>query len=294
MQSYDNTNEIRFRRVVEQIDKLPSLPSIATRLIDVVNSPVSSAEDAAELIQNDPGLTTKILRLANSAFYGMPRSVSSVSSAVVILGFNTLRSVALSAAIMNMFDPSDGAFDYKRFWRHSAVCAMNAKSIAKKNMGLLLVDPEGAFCMGILHDIGKLIFARFFPAEYAVAQQYALTHKVTTLQAEIKTLGVSHTQIGATLADKWALPIDVEKVLVHHHDPKETQTASELVNLVHVADNLCHQIGLDVFGGETAHDVDDTSLKILGIRQEDYPEYVEIARQNLQISGEFLSIMGDG
>ncbi|MFW5775404.1 MAG: HDOD domain-containing protein [Chitinivibrionales bacterium] len=283
---------IGFRRVIEQIDRLPSLPSIATKLIEVVNSPDSSAEDAAELIQNDPGLTTKIIRLANSAFYGMPRSVSSVSSAVVILGFNTLRSVALSAAIMRMFDSAHASFDYARFWRHSVVCAMNAKSIAKKNLRLIMMDPEGAFCMGILHDIGKLIFAHFFADDYRLVQKHADSNQMSILQAEQEIIGVTHTQIGSTLADKWALPIEVEKVLVHHHQPEQAQMACELVSLVHVADYLCHQIGVDVFKSQDRVPVSKKSLEIVGIGDEEVAEFIEIARQNLIHSDEFLSIIG--
>ena len=93
----------RYNRIIENIDHLPSLPAIVTRLIEVVNSPDSSADDAAKLIEKDPALTSKIIRLANSAFYGIPRSISSVSTAVVILGFSTIRSIALSVALMKVF-----------------------------------------------------------------------------------------------------------------------------------------------------------------------------------------------
>ncbi|MBN1308898.1 MAG: HDOD domain-containing protein, partial [Chitinispirillaceae bacterium] len=102
MQQSSPTGNERYRRFIEQIDNLPALPAIVARLIDVVNSPDTSADDAAKLIQKDPALTTKMLRLANSAFYGIPRSISSVSSAVVILGFNTIRSLVLSASVMKM------------------------------------------------------------------------------------------------------------------------------------------------------------------------------------------------
>ncbi len=287
------SNGMRFRRVVEKIESLPALPSIAARLIEVVNSPDSSAEDAAELIQNDPALTSKIIRLANSAFYGMPRSISSVSSAVVILGFNTLRSVALSAAIMNIFKSCDGTFDYKRFWRHSVVCGMNAKSIAGKNIRLIMVDPEGAFCMGILHDIGKLIFAQFFSDEYGLVGKKVGAQQLSTLQAEQEVFGLTHTRIGATLADKWALPVEVESVLIHHHSPDQSPAAREFVALVSVADDLCHRIGLGVGEKERLEPVKKETMELLGIKQDDYPQLIEMAKRNLAHSDEFLSIIGD-
>ena len=114
-----NTGNQRYRRIVENIDQLPSLPSVVTKLIEVINSPESSAEDAASLIERDPALTSKMLRLANSAFYGMPRAVSSVNSAVVILGFNAIRSLVLSASLVKMFDGGGnaGAVDKRQIGR---------------------------------------------------------------------------------------------------------------------------------------------------------------------------------
>ena len=149
----------RYRRVIENIDNLPSLPAIVTKLLQIVNSADSSADDAAVLIQKDPALTSKMIRLANSAFYGIPRSISSVNSAVVILGFNTIRSLVLSASVMKMFcGPKYQAIDKERFWKHSVVCAMCARIIVRYFMNIRMMDPESAFCAGILHDIGKLIF----------------------------------------------------------------------------------------------------------------------------------------
>ena len=145
----------RYQRIVENIRQLPALPAIVSKLISVVNSPDTSAEDAANLIEKDPALTTKVLRLANSAFYGMPRSISSVSSAVVILGFNTLKSLVLSASVVNLFPEKGGAsaFDRVRFWKHSIVCGMAARDIAQSIMGVTFMDPQSAFCAGIMHDI---------------------------------------------------------------------------------------------------------------------------------------------
>ena len=122
MQQISPTGNERYRSIIGQIDNLPALPAIVTRLIEVVNSPDTSADDAAKLIQKDPALTTKMLRLANSAFYGIPRSISSVSSAVVILGFNTIRSLVLSASVMKMFSSLQRpTIEKDSFWKHSVI-----------------------------------------------------------------------------------------------------------------------------------------------------------------------------
>jgi HD-like signal output (HDOD) protein len=144
----------KYQRIVENLKQLPSLPAVATKLMQIVNSPESSADDAAALIERDPALTSTVIRMANSAFYGMPRSTSTVSSAVVILGFNTIRTIVLSTSIVKAFPQmvKSDLFQRQRFWRHSIVCALAAKILIRLQMYHLHLDPESAFCAGILHD----------------------------------------------------------------------------------------------------------------------------------------------
>ncbi len=285
--------EERYRRIVESIDRLPSLPSIAARLIDVVNSPESSADDAAELIEKDPALTTKILRLANSAFYGMPRSISSVSSAVVILGFNTIRSVALSATIVKMFPKGTGAapFDYMRFWRHSIVSAMVARSIARRLFNFMMLDPEGAFCAGLLHDIGRLIFQQYVPEDCVGACELARTRAIPLIEAEMEVMGITHARIGSILADKWALPIDLENALVFHHEPQAATSGKELVATIHLADIICHAIDVDLWDGEVAPKQWGGIRSYLKMEDVDYASLVEEARENIVRSEEYFAII---
>jgi HD-like signal output (HDOD) protein len=291
----NRAREQRYRHIVESIDRLPALPAIVTKLIEVVNSPESSADDAAALIEKDPALTSKMLRLANSAFYGIPRTISSVSSAVVILGFNTIRSVALSASIMNLFPEkkTGHTFDHHCFWRHSVVCASTAKSIARKHIHRLMLDPEGAFCTGILHDIGKLIFASFAPDDYQHACEMSLHQKLSLLKAERETLGIDHSAIGRMLADRWALPIELENSLVHHHDPAQARQARELVTLVHLADKFAHHVGATSLEGEPAGSWRDDAMQELGFGAEDDESFCQCAREGLEKSAEFLAIIGE-
>jgi putative nucleotidyltransferase with HDIG domain len=283
----------QYSRIVESIKELPSLPTIVTRLMDVVNSPDTSAEDAAHLIEMDPALTTKMLRLANSAFYGIPRTISSISSAVVILGFNTIRSVALSATMMKIFSPDSkrGSDDYTQFWRHSIVCAMTAKDIAHQQIATLNIDPESAFCAGILHDIGKLIFMQFLPEEYTRVREYAASHRLSVADAETMVLGMTHAQIGSILADKWALPLDLEYSLVYHHGPQRADMAQELVTTVHMADSLSHAADVAIWAGEFLPQEWEGARTRLGIDEKDYEQLLECVRRNTKKSGEFFTLM---
>jgi putative nucleotidyltransferase with HDIG domain len=251
---HENRGSDRFRRVIERIDRLPSLPQVLVKLSAVVNSPDTSADDAAELIEKDPGLTSTVLRLANSAFYGMPRTISSVSSAVVVLGFSTLRSVALSAAVMKLFPGRRGEvlFSRERFWRHSVVSATIARSIARQQLNSMMIDPESVFCASILHDVGKLIFDQYVGDEFAMACSVARKERMPLYEAESRVLGITHAHIGNILADKWALPLNLEQAIVYHHRPADADRGQEITGIVHLADCLAHEAGISLWEEEQA------------------------------------------
>jgi len=275
-------------QIVENADRLPSLPSIVLKLMDVVNSSNSSAEDAARLIEKDPALTGKMIRLANSAFYGIPRSISSVSSAVVILGFNTIRSLVLSASVAKMFEGKH-SLDMDRFWKHSIVTAMTAKIIVRHLMSVRMMDPESAFCAGILHDIGKLIFSQCMPEDYAGVCDYAKNNGISLVDAEETLLGINHAKMGKILADKWALPLDLEYALVHHHNPHAADQASYLVNIIHLSDIIAHKLGCNLFDGEVCIEESGLCRAELKIGNADFDKIVQNVENSIDKSQEFLS-----
>jgi putative nucleotidyltransferase with HDIG domain len=287
--SYDD----RYRRFVEKMDQIPSLPSIVSRLIRVVNSSESSAEDVADLIEKDPALTSKVLRLANSAFYGIPRSVSSVQSAVVILGFNTLKSIVLSASAAVLFSSmkEPQVFDKSRFWKHSIVCALAAKTIAQRMMNKIGIDPESAFCAGIMHDVGKLIFELFSPQEYRDLCQRSLLSSISLVEAEVVSMNIDHAEIGRILADKWALPIDLEYAIVFHHQPQGANKMKELVSLVHIADAITHQLDCGLWDNEKAPVEWKGARTVLSIDDDHYTRIVDVVREEIDNYQEFLSII---
>jgi len=280
----------RIAAIVEDVDSLPSLPSIVLKLIEVVNSPDSAADDAAELIEKDPALTSKMIRLANSAFYGIPRSISSVTSAVVVLGFNTIRSLVLSASVAKMFEGKH-SLDMDRFWKHSVVTAMASKIIVRHFMTVRMMDPESAFCAGVMHDIGKLIFSQYMADDYSAVCDYARANKVALVEAEDKMLGVNHAQMGKILADRWSLPLDLEYGIVHHHNPGGADKASNLVNIIHLSDIISHDLGCNLWDGEVHTKESATCRAELKIGDADYLKIVSNIESSLDKSQEFLAIL---
>jgi len=280
----------RIAAIVEDVDSLPSLPSIVVKLIDVVNSSESSAEDAADLIEKDPALTSKMIRLANSAFYGIPRSISSVTSAVVVLGFNTIRSLVLSASVAKMFDGKH-TIDIDRFWKHSVVTAMASKIIVRHLMGVRMMDPESAFCAGVLHDIGMLIFSQYMADDYAKVCEHVKTDNVPLIDAEDKILGVNHAKMGKILADRWSLPSDLEYAIVYHHTPESADKSSHLVNVIHLADNIAHDLGCGHWDGEARKPENAVCRAELKIGDADYAKIMFNIESSLDKSQEFLAIL---
>lgn len=282
----------RYNRIIENIDHLPSLPAIVTRLIEVVNSPDSSADDAAKLIEKDPALTSKIIRLANSAFYGIPRSISSVSTAVVILGFSTIRSIVLSAALMKVFPgTTKRSFDRDRFWKHSIVTALASRLLARHFINIRMMDPESAFCAGILHDLGKLIFDEYLTEDYLKACEYARNNGIPLLSAEKEILGITHAEIGMILAEKWELPPDLGLPLVYHHSPSSTDKLVDLVTTVHIADVLAHESGNAIWDNEERPEEWDQAREVLRLGDSDYQKVTETLALSLEKSSEFFDII---
>jgi HD-like signal output (HDOD) protein len=283
----------RYRRFIESMDQLPSLPAVVAHLIKVVSSPESSAEDAAAIIEKDPALTTKILRLANSAFYGIPRSISSVQSAIVVLGFNTIKSLALSASVMQMFpvSASASAFDRVRFWKHSIVCAVAAKTIAQGVMHVVFIDPQSAFCAGIMHDVGKLVFEVFTPKEYGVMCGLSKQRNTSMELIESAGMGLNHADVGRILSDKWGLPLDLEQTIVYHHDPGGAKKTPELAALVHLADGMAHALDCGLWDGEARPRERQEARALLSIDDGRYERMIGSVRDEIESSKEFFTII---
>jgi HD-like signal output (HDOD) protein len=223
----------------------------------------------------------------------MPRSVSSVQSAVVILGFNTIKSLVLSASVIQMF-PQNGpihVLDRVRFWKHSIVCAVAAKNIAQNILNFVFIDPQSAFCAGIMHDVGKLIFELFAPKEYAIICGVSRKKNAPLFQVEHAAMGINHADIGRILSDKWGLPLDLEQTMVYHHDPQTAQKITELVAVVHLADMMTHKLNCGLWDEEALPHEWDQARSILSIDDARYERIVSSLKDEIDRTKDFFSII---
>ncbi len=259
------------RKRIEQIENLPTLPEVANRLMRIINDPITTAADVANLIARDPSLTSKVLRLANSAFYGIPRTVTTVHNAVVILGLKVINTMVFSITVVKMF-PGDGreeALNRKRFWAHCLACAVLTKLLAQRMRRVTLFDPEECFCAGLIHDIGRVVLDQYFHEEFAQAFKRAGSEKISLGDAETQVLGFSHTDAGEWLTARWELPHEIRIPIIYHHRPSEAPQAADVTALVHMADVLCYQIDFGTPGIECPPKLDAGIVEQLGFSEEE-------------------------
>jgi HD-like signal output (HDOD) protein len=232
--------------VLKRIRDVPALPEVVNQIMLLLGKSSTPASEVAKLVAYDPGLSSRVLRMVNSAAYGFQREVSSIQHAIMILGFNTVRGLVLSASIFKLLRGEAKAlgFDSKSFWIHSMLSAMIATYVAD---AYKLDVKDEAFSAGMLHDVGKLVLAQHFATEYmAVLRETSRLkqpmHGQPFWLREQLMLGLTHTDIGLHLADKWKLPDGLASVIGYHHTPQQApQGVQPLVHVVALANELAQQ-----------------------------------------------------
>jgi len=227
--------------ILAAIEALPPLPAVALRVMEVAQNPKSSASDLALVVSSDPGLSGRILRVANSAAYRRQREVTSVQEALVTLGFVQARNMAISGAIAGAYAPDalNVLFRIEVFWRHSIAVAFKAAEYAGKSRRL---DVPSAFTAGILHNMGRLAMFYADPAGLDQAVAMALERDLSLEAIEQDILGFDHAEIGGLLARKWKLPADIQDAVARHHTAETSETT--LAAVVAAADAFVVRNGL--------------------------------------------------
>jgi putative nucleotidyltransferase with HDIG domain len=220
--------------LLEKLGDLPAIPSVVQELIQSFNNPDLDSHHLAQKISQDPALTVKMLRVANSAFYGLSREVGSIHEAVVLLGFAAVRSLALSAAFINHFPPdSRSCLDRRSYWKRRVAVGCHAKSLASC-MG---VEPDMAFTAGLLNDIGVMVMDVCARERFGVVWRKAEESGVDLLQLERDEFGIDHAELGAEAAKQWKFPAAIVDVIRFHYQP-EHKPCAILTCLVEVASLL--------------------------------------------------------
>lgn len=241
------TRDKKMKAIVGRIHNLPTPPIVFTQISNLMNNPDASAYDIANIISEDPALTAKILKLTNSSFYGIPRTITSVKQAVVILGMEAVKSLVISASVFDMFSKKyklDGNF-LDQFWRHSLASAFMGKIISRMGGFPSIHEAEVAFSSGLLHDIGKMILSTHLPQEQtAISELLKANTDMSIFEAENQVLEFNHADIGGMLCAKWNLPEAICNAIRDHHDPA-TIASNSHVALIHLSSYLSYRMNLD-------------------------------------------------
>jgi len=246
-----------------QIRDLPTLPTVAMEVARLTRNPDSSINDIVKVIQNDPSITAKILKISNSAFYGMRQKIDTINRALVILGMGEVNNLVTSISIFKTFpiDTEFKTFDRKEFWEHCAITGEVAKAISLK-LGKKMMSE--VFTAGLLHDIGKIILDEYFHDEFARSFQLSKEKNIPMIDAEKEILGVNHAQIGGWIAEKWRLPSNLIDPIIYHHKPRRSFNHKVLTSLVNLANTFSKATDKSFGGGDLKLILQDTDAwKIL-------------------------------
>jgi putative nucleotidyltransferase with HDIG domain len=227
------------KKVQEATGDLPAMPHVAAQALQILSSETSTANDLNRIISQDAALAGRVLRVSNCSFYARNGAVKTLTQAIVTVGFNQVRTILLTAALRNLY-PKFGRNE-QLLWEHSVGCGLTARVIAKRTRS---VNPDQAFLVGLLHDIGKTALLLKLPDRMnPVIDQLFRGTPISSRDLEEEVFGFDHAVVGQLLARKWKFGEDIEEAIGQHHFPEEAVVAPKLSHVVSLADAFCHVLG---------------------------------------------------
>ena len=271
-------------KIANQTIEIATLPEVTIRIIQVVQDPRSTAHDLHQIVCNDPALSSRVLRVVNSAFYGLPGQIGSIDRAIMLLGLNAVKNIAIAASLSKMFKSGVGcdALTGKDLWMHSVAVGATNKLLTAA-IGLAL--PDEAFLAGLIHDLGLVAIMQSQPKQVPEIVQRAQAGG-SFRRAEQEVLGADHQAIGMALTTRWKFPRSFQYVAGYHHEPRELAAENRLLAAVtHVSDILCARGGY----GQTLTienmdaDLDEALLEEIGLTSGQVAEVQENIENELEV-----------
>jgi putative nucleotidyltransferase with HDIG domain len=256
-------------RMVANAGDIEALPQAVSKSLQLMRDPGYTIGEVGRVVSLDEALTSKILRMANSAYFGTHRRVVSVNEAIVRLGYKTMEGLLLTASASRLLQRRVAGYGLEqgRLWEHSIAVAMGAKMLAQKLARG--VSPDEAYVAGLLHDVGKVLLDRFAPVELEAARQLVQSQHLPFHQAEGAVLGYDHAYVAMLIVLKWGLPESVASAIGHHHSPLDGADRALLPGVVHLADVVAWLIGRGGAAGGLLHQADQAVLALLRVSAED-------------------------
>lgn len=289
--------KLQVNDILERVNDLPTLPAIIYEIRAVIDNPMSSTADVEKVMENDPSLTTKVLKLVNSAYYSIPGGVTQLSRAIAYLGFDTVHQLVLSTSIIDTLKTeSSMAFDISEFWKHSLGVAIAAETVAAF---VKYPVPADLFTCGLVHDIGKIALFTIDSDTMITVVSEAYQKNISYLEAEKNLEVPPHTTLGFALAQKWQLPIGFQSVVKYHHNKDIATRGSlsadlnQMVDIVYLGNLLAHALKFGDSGHPVIAGAPKDLLKRLSISpQEDFKALLQTVKTQMERADGFLEILG--
>jgi HD-like signal output (HDOD) protein len=259
---------ISLEELKRRVNEIPPIPDLALRLLEMCRDPDVAPRDIVEVIRHEPAITMQVLRLCNSTFYGLPRTVTSLQEAMVYVGTDALVNFVLAGHLSPMYRKKNVGYGLEegQLWRRAVGSAICAQRVAEE------VDASLAgatFTCGLLHCIGKIILNAYVADELQQILLYVEKSGTPFLEAERRILGFSHAEAGAQVAEHWNLPEEIVESIRFHADPLAAPNSPRLVSMVHVGTILCMSLGFGVGHDGLAYMLRPGTLDLLGMKVED-------------------------
>lgn len=259
--------------LIDSTVSIPTIPTVLTEITNIFNSPDGSAKQAAAVIEKDPAIATRVLRLVNSPFYGLKNPVSNINLACSILGLKAIKNLVVQATVLQTFGTTSAVrgFDVNWLWDHSFKTAVACRMIAERSPANAGMQKDDAYTCGLIHDIGKLILIDSQVDRFGEALKVSSAQKVPLAKAEGEVFGFNHAHVGGLLANRWKLAPVVQAAVMYHHSPATSAEDWARGFLVKAANTFAHHARTD-HGGYRGDLTDDDSLQVLSLSAEQYAE----------------------
>ena len=249
-----------YKKLAAAVDSMPAFPKSVQRILELTRDVNCTPKDLVQVIDKDPVVTVKVLRAVNSAYYSLPKQITSINHAVVYLGFNTIKNLALSIAAIGMLPASNAAgFDGQQYLIHSLSTAGIAKQLALRVDG---AEPMDCFIAGLLHDFGKVVFAQYMSQEFRQALQISQLNQSSLHVALNELIGADHSVVGAMLVEKWRFPADLIETIRHQHTPELMDTP--MIACVFAANQISKKLAFGFGGNACIHELPPSIVQRLG------------------------------
>ena len=285
----------KINKTIETIRELPTLPLVANKINAILHDPKSSVSDLSEIIEKDQSITAKMLKLVNSAHYGLPQKINNINQAIAMLGYRNISYIVMTLSVFDALkNMKKRSFDRRRFWVHSIAVGLLSMKLAKE-CNFLLVDD--IFTAGLLHDLGKVFLDGFMHEEFEAIIQRAETEGIAYIDAEHELFDVDHAMIGEWMARTWRLPLHVIAGIKHHHQEIEERDGLSLsqdpfIDIIQLADVSIkvEKYGHSGDGSKYQPEIKKEYFKRLPITREDVNEIIGELAKDLKRSESLLNL----